>query len=65
MYDKILNQDGTTAHSNECKMVFGRKDKDCPRCVELLSGSKPRDRFPRNARKTQDELRKLYGIMSA
>jgi len=31
-----------TKHSAGCKMVFGRKDPSCPRCQELLAGSKPR-----------------------
>ena len=29
-------------HSDDCKMVFGRKDPNCPRCQELLAGSAPR-----------------------
>jgi hypothetical protein len=31
-----------TKHSADCKMVFGRKDSNCPRCQELIAGSKPR-----------------------
>jgi len=31
-----------TKHKTDCKMVFGRKDKSCPRCQELLNGAKPR-----------------------
>ena len=30
-----------TKHSADCKMVFGRKDPNCPRCQELLNGAKP------------------------
>jgi len=29
------------AHKSDCKMAFGRKDKGCPRCQELLKGAKP------------------------
>lgn len=28
-------------HSLTCKMAFGRKDKTCPRCIELLNGASP------------------------
>jgi hypothetical protein len=31
-----------TKHSATCSMTFGRKDESCPRCQELLAGSKPR-----------------------
>lgn len=30
-----------TEHSKTCKMAFGRKDPNCPRCIELLNGAKP------------------------
>lgn len=31
-----------TKHSPTCRMAFGRKDPDCPRCQELLQGAAPR-----------------------
>ena len=31
-----------TKHSTDCKMAFGRKDADCPRCQELIKGDAPR-----------------------
>jgi hypothetical protein len=31
----------STKHKEDCKMVFGRKDKTCPRCQELLNGAQP------------------------
>lgn len=31
-----------TKHKIDCNMSFGRKDKTCPRCIELINGSKPR-----------------------
>jgi hypothetical protein len=31
-----------TKHSADCKMSFGRKDANCPRCQELIAGDKPR-----------------------
>lgn len=34
------NSNGTK-HSNNCRMAFGRKDPNCPRCQELLNGAKP------------------------
>lgn len=36
------NKDGSTKHANDCKMVFGRKDAQCPRCVEMINGSTAR-----------------------
>ena len=49
-----------TKHSPDCKMVFGRKDPDCPRCQELLAGAAPRagwqgDYFARKARNERME----------
>ena len=29
-------------HKDDCRMAFGRKDKTCPRCQELLNGAKPK-----------------------
>ena len=29
-------------HSTECKRVFSRYDKDCPRCQELMNGAEAR-----------------------
>lgn len=34
-----------TRHSSDCKMAFGRKDPNCPRCRELLRGDAPRDGY--------------------
>ncbi len=31
-----------TVHAADCKMAFGRKDKNCARCCELLAGAAPR-----------------------
>lgn len=31
-----------TRHASNCRMRFGRKDPECPRCQELLAGSPPR-----------------------
>lgn len=31
-----------TLHKSDCRMSFGRKDNTCPRCLELISGAKPR-----------------------
>lgn len=28
-------------HLPDCKMAFGRKDPNCPRCQELLNGDAP------------------------
>lgn len=34
-----------TRHGTNCKMAFGRKDPNCPRCQELLAGAPARTRF--------------------
>ena len=28
-----------TQHKVDCRMIFGRKDPDCPRCQELMNGA--------------------------
>jgi hypothetical protein len=42
MYKAEYTKQGKLKHSNQCKMAFGRKDKECPRCQELLNGAQPR-----------------------
>lgn len=42
MYQPQHNSAGELAHSSECKMAFGRKDKSCPRCVEMMNGAPAR-----------------------
>lgn len=32
-----------TAHKLTCRMMWGRKDPSCPRCIELLNGAAARD----------------------
>ncbi len=32
-----------TKHRDDCSRVFKNYDMECPRCVELANGSKPRD----------------------
>ena len=47
-------KNGDLMHSDDCCMSFGRKDADCPRCVDLIRGAKPRLRF--GGRKTAAEI---------
>jgi len=42
MYTAEYNKDGSLRHSMDCKMAFGRKDVNCPRCAEMLSGAPTR-----------------------
>ena len=42
------NQNGTLAHSADCVMAFGRKDVECPRCMELINGAAPRSGWQKN-----------------
>jgi hypothetical protein len=53
-----------TKHSIDCNMAFGRKDPNCPRCVELLQGAAPRagwqkDYFARKAASDTMERRAI------
>lgn len=48
MYTTLYNKDGTLKHSHECKMAFGKKDAQCPRCAEMLAGAPARDGWQRN-----------------
>jgi hypothetical protein len=45
MYKKIYAKNGDLKHGAECRMAFGRKDRECPRCLELLEGAQPRESF--------------------
>lgn len=56
MYAAIYNKNGTLAHSNECTAAFGRKDKHCPRCVELLNGSPARAGWQANYYAAQSRM---------
>lgn len=67
MYPTIHNKNGSLKHSTECKMAFGRKDSECPRCVELLSGAETRggwqkDHFEmkKHAEMIEDEARMAH-----
>ncbi len=53
-----------TKHKADCKMVFGRKDDTCPRCIEMLNGSPPRDGWQKYyySKKKRDELNRLAAI---
>lgn len=53
---KTLN----TKHKATCSMSFGRKDSTCPRCQELLNGSKPRASY--HAKYKLDQDRKTLQI---
>lgn len=49
-----------TNHKQDCKMVFGKKDPECPRCKELLSGDSPRPGWQKDYflnKKINDERR--------
>lgn len=57
MYKAEYNKNGELKHSQECKMVFGRKDANCHRCVELLNGGLTRDGWQKSyfqQKKTSD-----------
>ena len=50
-----------TKHSLDCRMTFGRKDPNCPRCQELLAGAAPRAGWQRDyfsRKKAQDDQRR-------
>jgi hypothetical protein len=49
-----------TKHSATCNMAFGRKDPTCPRCQELIAGSKPRSW--NQAQRQSDDTRRCIEI---
>lgn len=54
-----------TKHSSDCKMIFGRKDESCPRCLELINGSPSRDGWQKRFfAKQKLELRAVAHVCS-
>jgi hypothetical protein len=55
---------GGVQHAPDCRMAFGRKDPNCPRCQELLQGAQPRAGWQRDyfARKTRQEKQRAAEI---
>jgi len=53
-----------TKHSNQCQRVFKNYDSNCPRCQELIAGSKPRGGWQKQyfARKHSEEIRRTAAI---
>jgi hypothetical protein len=48
MYPAEFTKSNQLKHSQECTMAFGRKDMQCPRCVELASGAPSRAGWQRD-----------------
>jgi hypothetical protein len=48
MHAEKYSKNGNLIHSTECKMAFGRKDKECARCQELLTGAPARKGWQEN-----------------
>lgn len=42
MYKEKHTKKGLLTHSEECKGTFGKRDNNCPRCIELLNGAATR-----------------------
>lgn len=55
-YTALYNKDGSLKHSHECKMAFGKKDAQCPRCIELLNGAPARDGWQKDHYAMQKSL---------
>ncbi len=55
-------KNGDLMHSDDCAMVFGRKDSECPRCVELMRGASPRARFGGRETRAQADERRVREI---
>ena len=53
-----------TKHKNDCNRVFKNYDSTCPRCQELIAGSKPRDGWQKQyfSRKAQMDAQREAGI---
>lgn len=64
MYAAQHNKDGSLKHSAECKMAFGKKDAQCPRCQELLGGAEVRKGWQSDyyAKKKREEEWRLRDI---
>jgi len=62
MYTAKHAKNGDSMHSDECQMSYGRKDANCPRCVELMSGAKPRARFGGRETRAQRDARQCEEI---
>lgn len=45
-----------TKHNFNCERVFKNYDKKCPRCIELMNGSKPRDGWQKKYFEAQEKL---------
>ena len=43
----------TTSHADDCRMAFGRKDPNCPRCMELLNGAPARSGWNNRNRRAE------------
>lgn len=64
MYQAVYAKDGNLKHSSQCQMSFGRKDKKCPRCAEMLNGSPSRSGWQQKyySRKKTEEQRTIAAI---
>lgn len=63
-YPAEYTKSGALKHSADCRMVFGRKDPNCPRCVDLVQGAAPRQwastRRQENDRRRCTEIREHF-----
>lgn len=64
MHQELRNKDGSLKHSLRCIMAFGRKDKECPRCIEMLNGSPARSGWQKDyySQKILDEKKRVEAI---
>jgi hypothetical protein len=55
-----------TKHSSNCTRVFKHYDSSCPRCQELMNGSKPRDGWQKQyyAKKASDNAMREAAIQA-
>lgn len=56
MLKEKYNKQGLLAHSVGCKMRFGIKDKNCPRCLEMINGAPARTGYQKDYMKSEEYL---------
>jgi hypothetical protein len=66
MYPEVLAKDGIRKHSSQCQMSFGRKDRKCHRCVEIINGAPSRSGWQKQyyTNKKRDEEMTISDIKS-
>ncbi len=60
----MCNTATKTLHADACRMAFGRKDPNCPRCRELIAGAPARSGWNTRNRRAESDAAKRSAIAS-